>query len=373
MVLPSTSSSSRLSSFRKTAANKTKQTGIGDYLKKHTSFLPQHIRTHSSTPTNTTAPQQKKNTSDSAKSTVQSNKILDGVVACLDVRTEDGDDVSQNFERSLQSMGAKTRRTFSDSVTHLIFKNGSPATLKKAISKNVFIINLLWISRCKTEGKRLPEKDFIIEKPQGLVLAGKKRRKSMEPGKVRALGALEASLSSSSESGNEEGLEEYNSFIEPRRRTIATSNWIPRESNESIIRKRHIAEAEQEDESVDRPRLSLPLSVESIASRHTNKKQKVTTIPVIAPSKEMKEQIKARFSIGKSKTQSTEEEASLLMEKSSTTVNHANTDRPSHHSSASHDEHNNSNITISSSSSHTNPLIKRKRKLTGLFRSNKVE
>lgn len=28
-------------------------------------------------------------------------------------RTEDGDDVSQNFERALQSMGAKTRRTFS--------------------------------------------------------------------------------------------------------------------------------------------------------------------------------------------------------------------------------------------------------------------
>lgn len=123
-------------------------------------------------------------------------------------RTEDGDDVSQNFERALQSMGAKTRRTFSgvsvcrhvlviiihlypllDSCTHLIFKNGSPATLKKALSKNVFIINLLWISRCKKEGRRLSEKEFIIERPQGLVLAGKKRRKSMEPSKVRALGS----------------------------------------------------------------------------------------------------------------------------------------------------------------------------------------
>jgi hypothetical protein len=75
----------------------------------------------------------------------------------------------------------------------LIFKNGSPATLKKALSKNAFIINLLWISRCKREGKRLPEKEFIIERPQGLVLAGKKRRKSMEPGKVRALVDLEPS------------------------------------------------------------------------------------------------------------------------------------------------------------------------------------
>lgn len=74
-----------------------------------------------------------------------------------------------------------------DSVTHLIFKNGSPTTLKKALGKDVFIINLLWISRCKQEGRRLPEKDFLIERPQGLVLTGKKRRKSMEPSKVRAL------------------------------------------------------------------------------------------------------------------------------------------------------------------------------------------
>ncbi|OBZ85312.1 hypothetical protein A0J61_06642 [Choanephora cucurbitarum] len=359
MVLPTSSSSSRLSSFRKTTPTKTKQTGISDYLKKHTSFLPQHIRapSHSTATTTTTtttttatssAPSQKKSVPDSAKSTVQSNKILDGVVACLDVRTEDGDDVSQNFERSLQSMGAKTRRTFSDSVTHLIFKNGSPATLKKAISKNVFIINLLWISRC-------------------LVLAGKKRRKSMEPGKVRALGALETSLSSSSESGNEDSLieESYSGFIEPRRRTIATTNWIPRESSESMIRKRHIAEAEQEDESTatnDRPRLSLPLSVESIASRHTSKKQKasaINTIPVIAPSKEMKEQIKARFSIGKSTSQSTEEEATRLMAKSS--------------SSSSLISQSQTNDTSLSSHSNTNTIIKRKRKLTGLFRPNKIE
>ncbi|CAO3593333.1 unnamed protein product [Absidia cylindrospora] len=47
---------------------------------------------------------------------------LKGVVACLDIRTEDGDDVSQNFEMALKSMGAKTRKTFADSVTHLIYK-----------------------------------------------------------------------------------------------------------------------------------------------------------------------------------------------------------------------------------------------------------
>lgn len=75
----------------------------------------------------------------------------------------------------------------------MIFKNGSPATLKKAISKNVFIIGLLWISQCRKEGKKVSEKDYMIEKPGGLVLAGKKRRKSMEPSKVRALDSMQPS------------------------------------------------------------------------------------------------------------------------------------------------------------------------------------
>ncbi|KAI8091337.1 uncharacterized protein B0P05DRAFT_527068 [Gilbertella persicaria] len=99
MVLPH--SNSRLSVFRK-GTTPTKQTNMGDYMKKYTSLTPPP-RTQSSS----------KPTSETSKSTVQTNKILDGVVACLDVRTEDGDDVSQNFERALQSMGAKTRRTFS--------------------------------------------------------------------------------------------------------------------------------------------------------------------------------------------------------------------------------------------------------------------
>jgi hypothetical protein len=55
------------------------------------------------------------------------------------------------------------------------------------------------------------------------------------------------------------------------------------------------------------PRLSLPISVESIASRHIKKNEKLnnTIIPVHAPSLEKKEQIKARFSIGSSKSSST--------------------------------------------------------------------
>jgi hypothetical protein len=46
------------------------------------------------------------------------------------------------------------------------------------------------------------------------------------------------------------------------------------------------------------PRLSLPLNVESLANRHNQQQQNKLIIPIHAPSAEMKEQIKARFSIG---------------------------------------------------------------------------
>ncbi|KAG0765232.1 hypothetical protein G6F57_004926 [Rhizopus arrhizus] len=263
------------------------QSTINKFLVTTTSLADQHKKVQQQQPP--TAPETKHATPD--------NKILEGVVACLDVRTEDGDDVSQNFERALQSMGAKTRRTFSDSCTHLIFKNGSPATIKKALSKNVHIINLLWISRCKKEGKRLSEKDFIIERPQSLVLAAKKRRKSMEPSKVRALGA-DHPVSSGDSSPTEDLYELRNQRLEEeRRKTIGVPSWKRRQISTEGSVKRMVFEPfvdEEEEEYKHKTRLSLPLSVE--ASRHIALKR-AKPAPV-APSPEMKEHIKARFSIG---------------------------------------------------------------------------
>lgn len=45
-----------------------------------------------------------------------------------------------------------------------------------------------WELRCRSEGRRLDEKEFIIDRPQVLSLSGRRRRKSMEPGKVLPLG-----------------------------------------------------------------------------------------------------------------------------------------------------------------------------------------
>ncbi|KAI9254081.1 hypothetical protein BY458DRAFT_521436 [Sporodiniella umbellata] len=201
-------------------------------------------------------------------------------------RTEDGDDVSKNFERALQSMGAKTRRVFSDSCTHLIFKNGSPATVKKALSRNAHIINLLWISRCKKEGKRLAEEDFAIERPQTLVLSSKKKRKSMEPCKVKALGGR------TEESGgpSEDLYELRNQRLEEERRKTMSTLTLKRRHEELL-------ESTLEQENTEhklKPRLSLP--VEALVGRHESMKRFKTAS--VAPSPEMKEHIKARFSIG---------------------------------------------------------------------------
>ncbi|KAG2192963.1 hypothetical protein INT47_005689 [Mucor saturninus] len=315
MVLPPPSTS-RLTALRNARNSRPKpqthqqQSGITDFLKQNNP-LPMSVRRTPHIPPVTK--QRAPPLSESQSSTpIQSDKILNGVVACLDVRTEDGDDVSQNFERALQSMGAKTRRTFSDSVTHLVFKNGSPATLRRAISKNVFIINLLWISNCKREGKKVAEHKYMIDQTQGLsVTTGKKRRKSMEPGKVRALAMnelMQPTTSSSSEgSGNEDG-------DSSRRKTIATCSWKARDFN-SRDRTRGLGKTSRpdfEDEDpldglaaeikLNAPRLSLPVSVESIANKHNNSANKQNSTPIHAPSTEKKEQIKARFSIGSAVT-----------------------------------------------------------------------
>jgi trans-2-enoyl-CoA reductase len=72
-------------------------------------------------------------------------------------------------------------------VTHLIYKNGSAINVRKALHNNCKIVNLLWITNCKSEGKRLPEDKYLIHQPENLLLSSAKRRKSMEPGRVKAL------------------------------------------------------------------------------------------------------------------------------------------------------------------------------------------
>jgi hypothetical protein len=148
-------------------------------------------------------------------------------------------------------------------------------------------------------------------------------------------------------SGSDSSVNEESS-TSSRRNTIATSNWKARDFNNKKERKRiRYDEAEDEEDPLDSiaaeiklkpPRLSLPISVESIANRHDNK-QPNNIIPVHAPTLEKKEQIKARFSIG-SKASST------------STVDDDSSNSPS-------------TPRLSTASSISATPIKRKRRLTG--------
>jgi hypothetical protein len=96
------SNSSRLSALKnaRQSASKTKQSGITDFLKKSQSIVPaqhQHHRTSRLSSQPQKQPQQPQQQTQRQKSpilsetqntstSVQSNKILNGVVACLDVR-----------------------------------------------------------------------------------------------------------------------------------------------------------------------------------------------------------------------------------------------------------------------------------------------
>lgn len=178
-------------------------------------------------------------------------------------------------------------------------------------------------------------------------------------------------------SSSSDGSAHDDSKVETRRQTIATSNWIARDfkkpsAGESLTRKRQIQEAEAQDEEVEQeilpPRLSLPISVESIASRHIAKKQKTPTIiPVHAPSLEMKEQIKARFSIGQAPASNAATATTTTNKPSSTSGNTVSsssntTDTKLDDTLRQIDP---SKLSISSPTQVSSTPIKRKRRLTG--------
>lgn len=173
-------------------------------------------------------------------------------------------------------------------------------------------------------------------------------------------------------SSSSDGSTHDDSKVETRRQTIATSNWVARDFKkptvgESLTRKRQIQEAEAYDEEAEQeilpPRLSLPISVESIASRHIAKKQKTpATIPVHAPSVEMKEQIKARFSIGQAPASNPVTKPGSTHSSSSTNNGSNTTDNKLDDTLRQIDP---SKLSISSPAQVNSTPIKRKRRLAG--------
>ncbi|KAK4545426.1 hypothetical protein LTR36_002776 [Oleoguttula mirabilis] len=125
---------------------------------------------------------------------------LRGVTAMVEVFTLEGASASAPFIALLHRLGAKTAKVWSDRVTHVIFKDGSPTTLQRVRLHNkdvdgsgkgnrIRCVNSRWVSDCEAEGTRVDEADEeyavdVAEIPRG----GKRRRKSMEPSALVNLG-----------------------------------------------------------------------------------------------------------------------------------------------------------------------------------------
>ncbi|EME88033.1 uncharacterized protein MYCFIDRAFT_192300 [Pseudocercospora fijiensis CIRAD86] len=118
---------------------------------------------------------------------------LKGVVALVDVYTSDGGCATGPFSQLLQRLGAKTTKTFSDRVTHVVFKDGHPKLLQSLVihnkqvansgsAKEIFCVNSRWVNDCDINGVRMTETDeaYAIDVDDAPRVA-KRRRKSMEP------------------------------------------------------------------------------------------------------------------------------------------------------------------------------------------------
>jgi len=153
---------------------------------------------------------------------------LRGVVAMVEVFTNEGASASSTFVQLLQRLGAKTTKTWSDRVTHVVFKDGPPATLQrvrlhnKAVEESgggmiIHCINSRWVSDCDAQATRMNEtaEDYAVE-VDSVSHSSKRRRKSMEPKRV-SLGR--ASLSRKSLSRPSVG------FASPAISSVATTSF----------------------------------------------------------------------------------------------------------------------------------------------------
>jgi hypothetical protein len=125
---------------------------------------------------------------------------LRGVVALVEVFTLDGASASAPFISLLQRLGARTTKAWSERVTHVIFKDGSPTTLQRVRLNNkevestrkgfvIHCVNSRWVSDCDASGSRVDEDDDayavdVTDVPRG----GNRRRKSMEPSALINIG-----------------------------------------------------------------------------------------------------------------------------------------------------------------------------------------
>ncbi|KAH0291736.1 hypothetical protein M436DRAFT_43704 [Aureobasidium namibiae CBS 147.97] len=160
---------------------------------------------------------------------------LKSVTALVEIFTLDGSSASGPFIALLQGLGARTTKSWSDRVTHVIFKDGSPTTLQRVRlsnkdpnGKKVFCVNSRWVTDCERNGTRMDEQSDIYtvdldEVPRG----GRRRRKSMEPAALRNVDGniVHSNTSSANSSANRKSVSGRQSIVEgPQSINLARAN-----------------------------------------------------------------------------------------------------------------------------------------------------
>ncbi|CAD0115454.1 unnamed protein product [Aureobasidium uvarum] len=118
---------------------------------------------------------------------------LKSVTALVEVFTLDGSSASGPFIALLQGLGARTTKSWSDRVTHVVFKDGSPTTLQRVRvsnkdpnGKKIFCVNSRWVTDCERHGTRMDEQaDIYVVDLDEVPRGGRRRRKSMEPAALK--------------------------------------------------------------------------------------------------------------------------------------------------------------------------------------------
>ncbi|KAF1810437.1 hypothetical protein P152DRAFT_515973 [Eremomyces bilateralis CBS 781.70] len=95
------------------------------------------------------------------------SSLLEGVIAFVDVNTNDGADATHLFKPLLEEMGAVCVPQWTSnsmSITHVIFKDGDSMTLEKVVASNdaVLAVNIAWPIDCERFNKRLDEQSYLI-------------------------------------------------------------------------------------------------------------------------------------------------------------------------------------------------------------------
>ncbi|XP_053453720.1 microcephalin [Nycticebus coucang] len=109
--------------------------------------------------------------------------ILKDVVAYVEVWSSTGaENYSKTFTNQLIDMGAKVSKTFNKQVTHVVFKDGYQSTWDKAQQREVKLVSVLWVEKCRTAGVHVDESLFpAANSNEHLPSLIKKKRKCMQP------------------------------------------------------------------------------------------------------------------------------------------------------------------------------------------------